>query len=137
MTVLHSQLHRGRHHQGPPITYQSSPPTSSPVRRIRTPRCPPRYQVLASIGDQVPIIAAATPNPNALKFVVGGRFEKPLSFVAGRPAEHPAAAALLALPGVTSVFMTADFAAISKASNALCDEITPAGRRILEEHFPG
>jgi hypothetical protein len=83
------------------------------------------------------IRAEPTPNPNALKFVVGGPFEKPLSFVAGRPANHPAAAALLALPGVTSVFMAADFVTISKAPDAFWDEITPAARRILEEHFPG
>jgi len=78
-----------------------------------------------------------TPNPNALKFVVGGHFGKPMSFVAGRPADHPAAAALLALPGVTSVFMTADFVTVSKAPDAFWDEITPAARRILAEHFPG
>jgi hypothetical protein len=84
----------------------------------------------------MPIHAAPTPNPNALKFVVGAHFDKPLSFVAGRPAEHPAAAALLALPGVTSVFMTADFVTISKTPDAFWDEITPAARRILEEQFP-
>ena len=78
-----------------------------------------------------------TPNPNALKFVVGDHFDKPLSFVAGRPADHPAAAALLALPGVTSVFMTADFVTISKAPDAFWDEITPAARHILEGHFGG
>ncbi len=84
----------------------------------------------------MPITCHPTPNPNALKFVVGGYFEKPLSFIAGRPVEHPAAAALLALPGVTSVFMTADFVTISKAPDAFWDEITPAAGRILEEHFP-
>jgi len=83
------------------------------------------------------VVAQPTPNPNALKFVVGGHFDNPLSFVAGRPADHPAAAALLALPGVTSVFMTADFVTLSKAPNAFWDEITPAACRILEEHFPG
>ena len=78
-----------------------------------------------------------TPNPNALKFVVGGHFAAPVSYVAGRPADHPAAAALLALPGVTSVFMSADFVTISKAPAAFWDEITPAARHILSEHFAG
>jgi hypothetical protein len=78
-----------------------------------------------------------TPNPNALKFVVGAHFDAPTSYVAGRPADHPVAAALLALPGVTSVFMSADFITISKAPAAFWDEITPTARRILEEHFPG
>lgn len=83
----------------------------------------------------MPIHAEPTPNPNALKFVVGGHFERPLTFVRGRPADHPAAAALLELPGVTSVFMTADFVTISKAPDAFWDEITPGARHILEEHF--
>ena len=83
------------------------------------------------------ICAEPTPNPNALKFVVGDHFDKSLSFVAGRPADHPTAAALLALPGVTSVFMTADFVTVSKAPDAFWDEITPAVRRILGQHFPG
>ena len=83
------------------------------------------------------VVAQPTPNPNALKFVVGAHFDSPTSFVAGRPAGHPAAAALLAIPGVTSVFMSADFVTISKAPAAFWDEITPAARHILEEHFGG
>jgi len=35
------------------------------------------------------------------------------------------------------VFMTADFVTISKAPDTYWDEITPAARHILEEHFPG
>ncbi|MBM3695762.1 MAG: scaffolding protein [Actinobacteria bacterium] len=83
------------------------------------------------------VVIQPTPNPNALKFVVGGHFPTPVSYVAGRPADHPAADALLALAGVTSVFMSADFVTISKAAEAFWDEITPAARRILEEHFAG
>ena len=83
------------------------------------------------------VVVQPTPNPNAFKFVVGAHFDTPASFVAGRPADHPAAAALLALPGVTGVFMTADFITISKSADAYWDEITPAARRILEEHFGG
>ena len=81
------------------------------------------------------VVVHPTPNPNALKFEVGAHFAAPTSYVAGRPAEHPAAAALLALPGVTSVFMSADFVTIAKAPAAFWDESTPAARRILEEHF--
>ena len=82
------------------------------------------------------VVIHPTPNPNALKFEVGAHFDAPTSYVAGRPADHPAAA-LLALPGVTSVFMTADFVTVSKAPDAFWDEITPAARHILERHFPG
>jgi hypothetical protein len=81
------------------------------------------------------VFAQPTPNPNALKFVVGAHFATPTSFVRGRPADHPAAAALLALPGVASVFMSADFVTITKSADAHWDEITPAARHILEEHF--
>ena len=85
----------------------------------------------------MPVHIQPTPSPNALKFVVGGNFSAPISFVAGRPADHPAAAALLAIPGVMSVFMSADFVTVSKAPSAYWDEITPAARHILETHFPG
>ena len=83
------------------------------------------------------VVIQPTPNPNALKFEVGGHFLAPTSYVAGRPADHPAAAALLTIPGVTSVFMSADFVTVSKAPSAFWDEITPAARHILEEHFSG
>ncbi|MFH1330635.1 MAG: NifU N-terminal domain-containing protein [Actinomycetota bacterium] len=83
------------------------------------------------------VVIQPTPNPNALKFVVGGHVATPTSYIAGRPADHPAAAALLALPGVASVFMSADFVTLSKTPDAFWDEITPAARRILEEHFSG
>jgi hypothetical protein len=82
------------------------------------------------------VLVQPTPNPNAIKFVVGGNFPAPTSYVAGRPADHPAAAALLAIPGVTSVFMSADFVTVSKAASAHWDEITSAARHILEGHFP-
>ena len=81
------------------------------------------------------VVIHPTPNPNALKFEVGAHFDAPTSYVAGGPADHPAAAALLAIPGVTSVFMSADFVTVSKTPDAFWDEITPAARHILEQHF--
>ena len=89
----------------------------------------------ADPGRDMAVLIQPTPNPNALKFVVGAHFTTPASYVAGRPADHPAAAALLALPGVASVFMSADFVTISKTPAAFWDEITPAARHILEGHF--
>lgn len=78
-----------------------------------------------------------TPNPNALKFTVSAEFEAPHSFAAGLDTEDPVAGPLLALPGVMSVFMSADFVTISKSPDAFWDEIAPEATRILEEHFPG
>jgi hypothetical protein len=40
------------------------------------------------------------------------------------------------LPGVTSVFMSADFVTITKSPDAFWDEIASEATRILDEHFP-
>ncbi len=77
-----------------------------------------------------------TPNPNALKFTVEAAFDTPRSFAAGGETDDPVASALLAVPGVTSVFMSADFVTLSKSPDALWDEIAPEATRILEEQFP-
>lgn len=81
------------------------------------------------------VTATPTPNPNALKFTVGTEFGTPRSFAAGQETDDPIAAPLLELPGVTSVFMSADFVTISKTPDAFWDEIAPEATRILEEHF--
>jgi hypothetical protein len=78
---------------------------------------------------------APTPNPNALKFTVGHDVGGPKTFVAGRDVDDPMASALLALEGVTSVFMTADFVTLSKGPDATWDTIADDAKRILEHHF--
>jgi hypothetical protein len=83
----------------------------------------------------MPVSATPTPNPNALKFTVGADFDSPKSFAAGQETDDPIAAPLLALPGVTSVFMSADFVTVTKAPDAFWDEIAPEATRILVEHF--
>lgn len=77
-----------------------------------------------------------TPNPNALKFTVGTPVGGPATFVAGRQTDDPMAAALLALPGVSSIFMTADFVTVSKTPDGDWNEIVDPARDILTEHFP-
>lgn len=84
----------------------------------------------------MPVLPSATPNPNALKFTLTqASFDTPRSFAAGQDVDDPAAAALLAIPGVTSVFMSADFVTISKSPDAFWDEIAPEATRILGEYF--
>ena len=83
----------------------------------------------------MPITPSPTPNPNALKFTVGATFDAPMSFAAGQETDDPVAAPLLALPGVTSVFMSADFVTISKSPDSFWDEIAPQAVAILESHF--
>lgn len=83
----------------------------------------------------MPVDIAATPNPNALKFTVGVDVGGPKTFVAGRETDDELAGALLALPGVTSVFMTADFVTLSKLPDADWGEIAEPARTLLEGHF--
>ena len=76
-----------------------------------------------------------TPNPNALKFTVGVDVGGPATFVAGGDIEDPMAAALVAIDGVTSVFMTADFVTLSKTPDTSWDAITPLATTLLEQRF--
>ena len=82
------------------------------------------------------IIPSATPNPNALKFTIGGAsFEAPKSFAAGADADDPVAAQLLQIDGVTSVFMSADFMTLTKSPDAGWDAIVPQATAVLEDAF--
>ena len=83
----------------------------------------------------MPVTISATPNPNALKFTVYTTFPAPITVAAGQETDDPTAAALLAVPGVTSVFMTADFVTLTKDPAATWDQIAPEAQRILEESF--
>lgn len=77
----------------------------------------------------------ATPNPNALKFAVGQPVGGPATFAAGQDTDNVMAQQLLALPGVTSIFLTADFVTVSKAPGTDWDEIIAGTTQILSEHF--
>ncbi len=77
----------------------------------------------------------STPNPNAVKFSVGQPVGGPATFVAGQPTDNAMAQELLELPGVTSIFITADFVTISKSTETAWDEIVPRASEILAEHF--
>ncbi len=76
-----------------------------------------------------------TPNPNALKFSVGVDVGPPQTFVAGSDVSDPMGAALVALDGVTSVFMTADFITISKNADVGWDQIAEAAKDIIEQRY--
>ena len=83
----------------------------------------------------MPVLPSATPNPNALKFTVDATFDAPASFVAGRETDDPLATSLLAIDGVTSVFMSADFVTLSKSPEVDWDVIVPIATETLEAHF--
>ena len=77
----------------------------------------------------------ATPNPNALKFTVGVDVGGPKTFVAGREDDDPLAGALLSIPGITSIFMTADFVTLSKTPDTDWADIAGPAQEILQSHF--
>jgi hypothetical protein len=83
----------------------------------------------------VAVSVSNTPNPNALKFTVGAEVGGPSTYVTGREVDDPVAADLIAIEGVTSVFMTADFVTLSKTPDASWDEVAERATAILEAHF--
>jgi hypothetical protein len=83
----------------------------------------------------MPVQIESTPNPNALKFSVGVDVGGPKTFVAGREEDDPLAVGLLSIPGITSIFMTADFVTLTKAPDADWSEIAGPAQEILQNHF--
>lgn len=78
-----------------------------------------------------------TPNPNAMKFTVGQPVGGPGTFVAGSDPGEGFVAEMLAIDGIASIFLTADFVTISKTPGGSWDSIVPAATAILESQFPG
>lgn len=76
-----------------------------------------------------------TPNPNAMKFSVGQPVGGPATFTSGDTADDPTAAEILAIDGVVSVFMTADFVTLTKSPDADWAVITPRAQAVLESRF--
>lgn len=78
---------------------------------------------------------SATPNPNAVKFTVGRPVGGPSTFAAGTDTDDPLANELLAVDGVSSMFLTADFVTITKTPEADWNVIAPVAQAILEAHY--
>lgn len=83
----------------------------------------------------MPISVEPTPNPNALKLSAGKPVGGPATFVAGQEHDDPMAGELLALEGVTSVFMTADFVTLSKTDDTSWEGIVDQAVEIVERHL--
>ena len=62
----------------------------------------------------------ATPNPNAVKFVLDkGVTDVPVSFFNAQAAQgHPLAGALFKIPGVSSLLLLGDFITVNKQPSA-------------------
>lgn len=77
----------------------------------------------------------ATPNPNALKFVLDRVIaQQPTSFFKAEAATgHPLAAKLFEITGVTSVLLLGDFVTVNKQPQAKWSAISKKVRRVLAE----
>ncbi len=75
-----------------------------------------------------------TPNPNAVKFSIAGHtFDAPMTFAnAGSASGTSFAEAIFEIPGVVSIFCTADFVTVTKDSDADWAAIMPSARQALE-----
>lgn len=80
------------------------------------------------------VTVEGTPNPAAVKFVVGVPVGGPATYRDSEGAE-PFVAEILAIDGVTSVFMTANFVTVSATPGFDWDAATPTVSSILESAF--
>jgi hypothetical protein len=76
----------------------------------------------------------ATPNPNALKFILDHVIsEQPASFIhADAAANHPIASKLFAIKGVKSVLILRDFVTVNKEPGEKWAAIRRKAKAILE-----
>ena len=74
-----------------------------------------------------------TPNPNAAKFVLDQRVsEQPTSFFNAQAAQdHPLAARLFAIEGVSSLLLLGDFITVNKTADADWKRIHKAVKNVL------
>lgn len=75
-----------------------------------------------------------TPNENALKFTIDGRAiaSGSATFKKETAANHPIAAAVLAIEGTASVFLLNDFITVQKAPTAHWSDIQSAVHAAIE-----
>jgi hypothetical protein len=83
----------------------------------------------------MPVEAHPTPNPNAMKLVVGRAVGGPGTVMRGAETDVAWASALLGVDGVAGVFFTADFVTITKSPSAEWDAILAEAVPILEREF--
>jgi hypothetical protein len=83
----------------------------------------------------MPIQVQPTPNPNAMKFVLGRKvFARPLSFPSAQAAAgNMLAEEIFALKGVYNVFMVQDFVTVNKLPGVPWEPLVAAVQGILAE----
>ncbi len=82
----------------------------------------------------MPVVPTPTPNPSAMKFVVGKPVGGPGTVKPGSDGTG-FAAEIAEIEGVASVFFTADFVTVTKDPSANWDDIVARAVPILEREF--
>ncbi len=79
----------------------------------------------------------ATPNPNALKFILPEKhFPKPVNISTPEAAAaHPLAAQLMALDGVYNVFMVQDFVTVNKRPDVPWEPLRNQAQALIVAYF--
>ncbi|MFN8104544.1 MAG: NifU N-terminal domain-containing protein [Acidimicrobiia bacterium] len=80
------------------------------------------------------VTVESTPNPNALKFVVGSPVGGPLTYRDGGGADEWVQR-VFALGGVQQVFLTGDFVSVTKTADADWQTLVDDVQAILEDAF--
>jgi hypothetical protein len=80
------------------------------------------------------IIVETTPNPRAMKFIVGSPVGIAATAMSAEAADDRIAP-LFGIEGVMSVFMTADFVTVSATEDASWDAIVPEVIAVLDTAF--
>jgi hypothetical protein len=84
------------------------------------------------------VIPQPTPNPQAYKFTIEGhRFAAPVTIGSAAAAADAGAPfdAVFAVPGVASIFATANFVTVTKQPSAAWDAMLPAVRTAIESAY--
>lgn len=80
------------------------------------------------------VVVESTPNPKAMKFTVGTPVGGPATYVDAAGADD-SVAPILDIPGVRSVFMTADFVTVTRTEESSWDSIVDTVITILNASF--
>jgi hypothetical protein len=81
------------------------------------------------------VVPQPTPNPHAFKFTVEGHTFKPTTVTSAAAAKGTPFEKLFGLPGVASVFATANFVTITKAPGGDWAAIVEPAKKALEQAF--
>ena len=83
------------------------------------------------------ITPSSTPNPNARKYTLDRTVGVTMLNLrtAAEAANHPLARDLFALPGVTNIFLTADFITVNKRPDVSWEALEPLILPILHAYF--